>query len=239
MLIGIDGACMKNGTPECISCGIAFCMGEDDSIQYFAHVEKQSTSQRGELNGLIQALEYALKEYSAGDLPFVTAEDACVIITDSEYLYNSVMKEWCFKWRDNNWLGASGERVANTDLWEHICQLLQQMSMFTDVVMQWTKGHLISGLTPSVIKRLLTQDETGVSVYTNVCSIAMRSCEHARIAKDFNKYREQHQQIQVPEDTAVDWAIMNVVADYLAAAKIKSIKDELAKKAKEELHDGN
>lgn len=229
MLIGIDGACMKNGTRDCVSCGVAFCISEDDSMKYIHFVEEHSTSQRGELHGLIQALEYAIQEYNYADLPFVSAEEACIIITDSEYIYNSVMKEWCFKWRDNNWIGASGEYVANADLWKHICNLLERLSAYTDVVLQWTKGHLISALTPSVVKRLLAQDGTGITVYTNVCNIAMRECEHERIAKDFNKYREQHQQIKVPEDTAVDWAIMNAVADYLAAAKIKAIKDEMAK----------
>ena len=125
------------------------------------------------------------------------------------------MKEWCFKWRNNNWRGSTGDTVKNVDLWEQITELLIEIG--TDkVFLQWTKGHLISGLTPSIVKRVMHEDPTGVALYSNVYTIANRGCEGPRIAKDFNKHRVKQDVQVVPDEVAIDWTVTNVVADLLA-----------------------
>ena len=207
MLISTDGACRWGGTPECVSCGVAFVQTNDDDIFYQATVEDGSTSQRGELHGLKLALEIALERRSDPD------EDI-IIITDSEYLYNSVMKEWCFKWQRNNWNGSNGV-VKNVDLWADIVDLLNRLDKNT-VYLQWTKGHLISSHTPSIVKKTMAADTTGISLFTNVQNVAKRSSEYDRIVTEFNGHRVRNGELAVPDTAAIDWTIANVMADLLA-----------------------
>lgn len=205
MIISTDGACKWGGTPECVSCGVAFIQTVDDNMLFKALVEDASTSQRGELNGLILALEYAVENLDYEDT---------IIITDSEYLYNSVMKEWCFKWRQNNWQGSTGI-VKNVDKWERITELLDKLGP-SNVFLQWTKGHLISNLSPSLVKRIMNTDNTGLQLYSNIQSFANRPSDKQRIADELNKHRVEHGLHKLPDDTAIEWVSMNVMADLLA-----------------------
>lgn len=209
MLIGIDGACRWGGTPECVSCGVAFAVREDGQMEFNAAVEDSSTSQRGELNGLIAALTYAKEHLSLED-------NNIVIVTDSEYLYNSVEKEWYKKWHDNNWAGSKGT-VANVDKWQSIYDLLESIETAdATVAMQWTKGHLVSGLTPSTVKRIMSQDPTGVQLYSNVTTLVNRPSETERIVKEFNAKRIKQGCMQLPAEFALEQVCMNVTADLLA-----------------------
>ena len=103
MLIAIDGACKRNGEPDCFSTGVAWFITDTGDMFFKAACETQSTSQRGELSGLLEALKYATEN---------AAEDEDVIIvTDSEYMFNSVDKEWCLKWRAGSVVKASQSRM--------------------------------------------------------------------------------------------------------------------------------
>ena len=78
MLIAIDGACKRNGEPDCFSTGVAWFITDTSDMFFKAACETQSTSQRGELSGLLEALKYATEN---------AAEDEDVIIvTESEYM---------------------------------------------------------------------------------------------------------------------------------------------------------
>lgn len=153
--IAIDGACRGNGKPECISAGACYILEYDDNAnieqsKLMATSEYSSTSQRGELQGLLQAVEYV-----------ATSKVDTIIITDSEYLFNTMTKEWVERWRHNNWQTAQGYTVKNKDLWQRIWSLYilaQEHITFFHI-----KGHILSvGVKKS--EELLRQDNTGYTL---------------------------------------------------------------------------
>ena len=132
--IAIDGACRRNGKPDCISSGACFILIEDEDTEQGFVVsshETNSTSQRGELQGLLLAMENVVNS------PMDT-----VIITDSEYLFNTVTKEWVERWKATGWLTAEGNPVKNKDLWEQIWDAYNMVRDY--VTMFHIKGHLLS-----------------------------------------------------------------------------------------------
>lgn len=155
--IAIDGACRNNGKPSCIAAGGVFVL-EDDGIFVTAHTlstfERPSTSQRGELLALRLALEEILRQ----------GEDA-QIITDSEYIFNTMTKEWYNGWESRGWLTAIGDPVKNTDLWKDIVGLIRKCHMQNiDAIFYHIKGHCIS-LGKVTTQRILGSDDTGWALY--------------------------------------------------------------------------
>lgn len=213
MLISIDGACKRNGQSTCSSAGVAWIINEDGSMLYKATFETCSTSQRGEINGLLEALKYAANSPASEDI---------TIITDSEYLYNTVTKDWCHTWRVAGWIGATGP-VKNADMWEEVTRLLDVLG--DRVYMEWTKGHILP-YTPGNIKQAMLVDDTGIELYSRIKSVSERPCESANIAARFNKERLEHDKMIVPTDVAITWAVLNTVADCLASYIVRSL-DEL------------
>lgn len=62
------------------------------------------------------------------------------IKTDSRYVLQGLI--WCKKWSENGWLKASGEPVANRELWETIYGLytnLIEQNVIVDLM--WVQGH--------------------------------------------------------------------------------------------------
>lgn len=72
---------------------------------------KESTNNIMELTAVVKGLE-ALKE-------------PCVvnIYSDSAYVVNAFTKNWIDSWVKNNWVTSSGQKVANTELWEELIKL--------------------------------------------------------------------------------------------------------------------
>ena len=176
--IAIDGACRRNGKPDCVSAGACFILVEDKGIEQGFVVsthEVESTSQRGELYGLLLAMENVVSH------PMDT-----VIITDSEYLFNTVTKEWVERWKATGWLTAEGNPVKNQDLWEQIWSVYS--SIKEHVTMFHIKGHLLS----VGIKKyhdLMYADVTGYSLYKWVRdnkTIREDRLEHALVLSDTN-----------------------------------------------------
>lgn len=206
MLIATDGACKRLGKPDCTSTGVAWIVPEDGKVCFKVGFEQNSTSQRGEINGLLKALQYAVKN--------LRTDEDLIIITDSEYLLNTVSLDWCFKWRADGWRTGSGEQAKNKDMWEDVCELL--MSIGKDrVYMQWTKGHLMH-YTPGLVKISMKTDQTGVDLYSKILTMVNRPSERGRIVKEFNDNRVTHEQHALPEDTAIEFVVANVMADLLA-----------------------
>ena len=214
MLIAIDGACKRNGDPTCSSAGVAWIETEAGEFVYKAKFETGSTSQRGEVNGLLVALKYAVENASP--------EEDIIIVTDSEYLYNTVTLEWVKKWQANNWTGATG-KVKNSDLWAIAWNYLTNLNRQQErVFMQWTKGHLIH-YTPGNIKQAMRDDPLGIELYTRISSIANRGSERSRIIKDFIRERSEHDKESPPDDIALEWVISNTVADCLATYIVQAM----------------
>ena len=215
MLIAVDGACKRNGQPTCSSCGVAFIQTDSGDILFKSRFETNSTNQRGEINGLYEALLYATA--NAGP------DEDIIIVTDSEYLHNTVAYDWCFKWRSNNWVGSTG-LVKNSDQWSKICALLDKLP--GRVFMQWTKGHLLP-YTLGNIKTAMRADPTGVDLFMRISAIANRGSERARIISDFNYQRAKHDKQIVPDEIALSWVVANTTADCIATY-VEGIMDELA-----------
>lgn len=212
MLCAIDGACKRNGQPTCSSAGVAWIQTEAGELMYKSKFETCSTNQRGEINGLLEALKYAVDN--------TTEEEDIIIITDSEYLYNTVTLDWVTKWKKNNWIGGSGP-VKNADMWQQVYDLLQIINETGEhVFMEWTKGHLIS-YTPGNINFAMKEDQSGVELFTRITAIANRGSERSRIIKDFNRERHEHDKMVIPDDTALAWVIANTTADCLASYVVK------------------
>ena len=216
MLISIDGACKRNGEPTCSSCGVAWIQTEDGQLLYKANFENTgSTSQRGELQGLIAALDYAVQHPSN--------DEVISIITDSEYLYNTVSKEWVNKWHDNNWIGAEGTTIKNVDMWEHIYNRLFVLNAAGDrVFMQWTKGHIMS-YTPGNIKRAMIADASGVELYSRILAMGGRPADKGRIISDFKMQRAKHDHLVPDDETCFAWCMANVMADCLTSYLVTAL----------------
>lgn len=218
MLISIDGACKRNGEPTCSSCGVAWIQTEDGQLLYQSSFENTgSTSQRGEIQGLIVALAFAAENSEHDEI--------ISIITDSEYLYNTVSKEWVNKWHDNGWHGADGSIVKNEDLWSIIYTYLFMLNSHEQrVFMQWTKGHIMS-YTPGNVKRAMADDSSGVELYSRILSMGNRPCDKARIIKEFKEQRIKHDHIVPDDETCFQWCMANVMADCLTSYIVKLMDD--------------
>lgn len=87
LVIAIDGACRRNGKPDCIASGGVFIEqytieGNERNLvgtKILSNYEIQSTNQRGELLALITALDYVW-----------SAKQSTQIVTDSEYIFNAM-----------------------------------------------------------------------------------------------------------------------------------------------------
>lgn len=208
MLIACDGACKRNGQPSCASAGVAWIQTDDGKMLYKSKFETCSTSQRGEIYGLLEGLKYAVDN--------IAAFEDVIIITDSEYLYNTVSLDWCHKWKRNGWYNADGNVTKNADLWEQCCNLLDNLNKDGDrVYMQWTKGHCIH-YTPGNTKVAMLFDSSGVELYSRVTTMANRIADRKNIIDRFLKERKEHNQSETPEHIALEWAIANTMADLIA-----------------------
>jgi len=208
ILIAIDGACKRNGDPTCSSSGVAWIETKDGDLLFKAKFETCSTSQRGEVNGLLEALHYAVDNASK--------DEDIIIITDSEYLYNTVTLNWVGKWQANNWMGAMG-KVKNSDLWDTAWKYLSKLNTPNErVFMQWTKGHLLHYTTGN-IKKAMMADQTGIELFTRISAIANRPSERTRLIKEFNRERAEHDKECPPDEIALAWVIANTVADSIAS----------------------
>lgn len=157
-LIAIDGACYHNGKPDSVACGAFVALDNDadvrvskEDLKHTTLIENGGTNQRGELLGLIAALEY-IRDYPGNFL----------VVTDSEYIYNAMTKDWVHNWRANHWLTAAGDPVKNIDLWKRIYELKCEVDRVCEDVpcFYHIKGHIISFGTVTR-QRLLESDPTG------------------------------------------------------------------------------
>lgn len=225
IIIAIDGACKRNGKPNCTSAGAAWIGTEAGEYLFRSKFELESTSQRGEINGLIEALKYAA-DYSY-------SEEVIVIITDSEYLLNTVGLGWCYKWRENGWKNADGNDTKNADLWSIVCMLLDKINHTEErVYIEWIKGHCIH-YTPGNIRRAMLEDDTGLELYSKIITKAHMPADIDNIINKVIGERREHGKMVLPRETALEWAIANTMADCLAYY-IANEFDKLYLKAQEQ-----
>ncbi len=116
-----DGACSGNPGPG----GWGAILRWNGIEKELSGGEKQTTNNRMELTGVIEALS-ALK-YPC----------EVTITTDSKYVVDSVTKGWVYSWKKRGWKKADKTPALNVDLWEKLLLLLDTHK----VTFNWIKGH--------------------------------------------------------------------------------------------------
>ncbi len=217
ILIAIDGACRRNGQPDCVAAGGVFILKLTDtgkliSSRVVSDYEECSTNQRGELLALIRALSEVDTINCLEEV-----QDTVQIVTDSEYIFNAMTKEWCRSWSNKGWITSAGEPVKNADLWKTIYQLYSTVSAKTELVFYHIKGHCIP-FGKVTANSLLAKDETGAELYAEallkysiVCNTTKKvQLEHA------NKLSERNNGFRLEPDILQRFVVSNVVADAIA-----------------------
>lgn len=115
-LIYTDGSCHQDGTGgfAAVFCKNGRCV--DKIYQGYTN----TTNNRMELRAVVEALKWFK------DPTEVT------IVSDSQYVVNSVNGKYCFKWIKENDLSKK-----NLDLWFELINLLE----YHTVTFKWVKGH--------------------------------------------------------------------------------------------------
>lgn len=209
--IAIDGACRRNGKPDCVASGGVFIAQYDDegtltSTKLLSNYETRSTNQRGELLALITALDYVW-----------SSKQPTQIITDSEYIFNAMTKEWFVGWESRNWLTASYEPVKNSDLWRAIKHAYDKCKEEDiDILFYHIKGHCIS-FGKVTANTLLTKDNTGMALLNEVYKKF-----DATAASKVTKLREadllslKNNGFVLETNTMRHFVVMNTMADAIA-----------------------
>ena len=218
LVISIDGACRRNGKPDCVSAGGVFIQQYDKDlylkqVKALSNYELKSTNQRGELLALLTALDYIW-----------SAKQETQIITDSEYLFNAMTKEWYRSWQHKGWVTAVGEPVKNRDLWQAISQAYSRCEEAgIDIHFFHIKGHCIP-FGKVTANTLLTKDPTGESLlvevlhkYDAVCSTTKKAqLDHA------NELSERNNGFQLVPTTLKRFVVANVIADAIATKCVEA-----------------
>lgn len=116
-----DGACSGNPGPGGWGT-ILRCNGAEKELSGGA---ADTTNNRMEITAVLEGLR-ALK-YPC----------SVTVMTDSQYVYNSVTKGWAEGWRKNGWIKKDKKPALNADLWE---ELLNEIAKH-EVNFIWIKGH--------------------------------------------------------------------------------------------------
>src|SRR3989338_4710317 len=88
---------------------------------------EHATNNIMELTAPIEAMRYLKKNKINGEIE---------IISDSKYVILGIT-EWIFNWQKNNWRNANKKPVLNSELWEELYKLTEELKP------KWTyvKGH--------------------------------------------------------------------------------------------------
>jgi len=119
--IWTDGACAVNPGPG----GFGIVFEYQGQKWEKAGGFRLTTNNRMEIMGALVALEILPEKCKA------------IIYTDSQYLFNSIMKGWAKKWRSKSWKKKGNKMVPNSDLWEKMLQLCAN----NEVEFKWIRGH--------------------------------------------------------------------------------------------------
>lgn len=216
LFIAIDGACRRNGKPDCTSSGGIFVIKESDVklCGYYTDsiYEYGSTNQRGELLALLRAMEIV---YKYG----ISAQ----VVTDSEYLFNAMTKQWYKTWLSNSWLTRDGYEVKNKDIWMSIAEYANMCERDgVEVMFYHIKGHCIP-FGAVTARKALEDDPTGRKLYKLVCekfdTVADTKADLFRYASDLSI---KNNGFPLPASSPIfkSWVTANVVADAIATKAV-------------------
>lgn len=216
LTVSIDGACHNNGKPDCVSAGGCFFMSQSnpEAPQVFytkSGFENNSTNQRGEMTALLLALETIANQHDM---------DVC-IITDSEYLFNAIHKEWIISWQNKNWLTSLGTFVKNRDLWEKIVatkETCENRGIEITNAIYHIKGHCIT-IGAMMAEEALQQDPTGemlmrllMGKYSTIKDSTVDIAQQLSL---------KNNQFPLTPKLLKRFIVMNMVADRVATSCVK------------------
>lgn len=217
LLMSIDGACRRNGKPNCTASGGIFIRGIDEDGTCVGYATKSvfeygSTNQRGELLALLMALKVTYKRQCEAN-----------IITDSEYLFNAMTKQWYKNWLHNNWLTRDGYEVKNRDLWEQIALYADKCEILGyEVNVYHIKGHVIP-FGAVTARNALVEDPTGEKLYKLVCdkydAVAPTKVDVFKYASELS-VKNNGFPLELNGSVLKDWVTANVVADAIATKAV-------------------
>lgn len=212
VIISIDGACRRNGKPDCVSAGGLFIvklggskMQTIVSAKTMSVSEKESTNQRGEMLALLEALKYF--KYETNGIGS--------ILTDSEYLFNTMHKEWFKGWKSRGWLTAQGTTVKNLDLWQKIVEVYEQCD---DVVFFHIKGHCIP-FGKVTAENLLLKDASGIKLCEEVYrKYDAEAPQPKRLEKlmDAQELSLKNNGFKLQAEHLRNFVVLNIVVDAVA-----------------------
>lgn len=219
LFIAIDGACRRNGKPDCTSAGGLFFQAFDDSNKLTgccirSMYEYGSTNQRGELLALLKAMKTIWQ----------THYQDVTIVTDSEYLFNSMTKQWYKSWQSGSWLTRDGNPVKNRDIWEQIAEYAEWLEgVGSDITFYHIKGHCIP-FGAVTARKALEEDPTGEKLYELVRekydAVASTKQELLKYASELS---EKNNGFPLPMDEPIlkRFVVANVVADAIATKAVE------------------
>lgn len=216
LVIAIDGACRRNGKPDCVSAGGVFIMCMDENLNLInttllTNYELESTNQRGELLALLTALDYIYE-----------AQQHAQIITDSEYLFNTMTKEWYKNWMNKGWITASGTPVKNKDIWVEImnAQMRCEKAGY-EIIFYHIKGHVVS-FGKVTAGKLIAQDKSGRLLYDAIKTRVERVTLKEGIYDQIAELSVKNNGFVLDTDTLNRFIISNIVADAVATKCVEA-----------------
>lgn len=208
--IAIDGACRRNGQPDCVSAGGLIAIDEYSGRYETLHrSERASTNQRGELLALKAALMLVLGN-----------ETDAQIITDSEYLFNTMTKGWLDRWQANGWRTAAGDAVKNEDLLRGIASIFAQLE--NEVTFYHIKGHVVP-FGKVTASRLYETDKSAKLLFNSVLQqVDQLLPTKPVVVAAAQELSVKNNGFELPDEIFRTFVAMNVVADAVATYAVEA-----------------
>ena len=217
LVVSIDGACRRNGKPDCVAAGGTFIMRyHDDKLvdtKVLTNYEINSTNQRGELLALLTALDYIWE-----------SKETAHIITDSEYLFNTMTKEWCKNWQRKGWTTASGDPVKNKDILLEILNAQRRCEAEgIELLFYHVKGHAMP-FGKVTAQNLLEKDNTGMALYDAVLSKYNTVFINPTILGELDELSTKNNGFALTSNHEIltRFVVTNVVADAIATKCVEA-----------------
>jgi len=121
-----DGSSLGNPGPG--GWGVVVIQNEKIIKELGGH-DKDTTNNRMELTGAIEALKYINKNHKKDDV---------TIFADSTYVLSGITL-WVHNWEKNGWRTANKKQVLNQDLWKELVGLTRNYG--DKINWQKVKGH--------------------------------------------------------------------------------------------------
>ena len=216
LIISIDGACRRNGKPNCVSAGGVFIMHYNNALELThtalkSNYELESTNQRGEMLALLTAIDYVYD-----------SKQSAQVITDSEYLFNTMTKNWCGNWANKGWITSTGEPVKNKDIWLQIKHAHDRcLAEGIELIFYHVKGHTIP-FGKVTAQRLLAQDSSGSALYEAVKQKYYEVKDEKDVLGKVAELSEKNNGF-VPADEILErFVVTNIIADAVATRCVEA-----------------